>query len=137
MQTHSFVIGLPTLSVAAPIRPSVCPLNCIFCIAVQVTRVPTEENAGLCSGAAAIMIAVAAAPRRPQAKAVRSDTAGCAAGWRPRPHMKESLGGMAMAVAVADLQEERPFVRSFQLSLSVFSNRPSNLLQLPVQWRLS
>ena len=31
---------------------------------------------------------------------------------------------------MADLQEERPFVPSLQPSLSVFSNRPSNPLQL-------
>ena len=52
--TCSFVIGLPlptlstrartSVSVRPRVRASVCPLNCIFCIAVQVTQRRDEEG---------------------------------------------------------------------------------------------
>ena len=101
-QGRSFVIGYlfspsPLHSRRPARRPSpVCPLNCIFCIAAQVTRTRRTDGRGrttdeewrtlisAAASAAAIMIPAEApprrtAPRRSRAKAVRSDsTAGCA-----------------------------------------------------------
>ena len=122
------------------VRPFVPPLNCIFCIAAQVTHnrqtdadasghKETAESADLCGGGAATTIMILAARPRPAAtfptERERSDQIAPRAwprgGWRPTAYEgKSGRNGRSRRGTT---------IRSFRPSQYVFSNRPSNLLQ--------